>query len=566
MTAPRTPARRRVAARVTGLALVLLALPVLAGGTGIAAVAQTSAADPAMVKSVCQIPTRQLLRIWHGTRSDWGVDIVLQAKYPNFVSGGLSHSGPWPYLQHVPIFFYGPGIVPARGSVSRPVLSTDIAPTEAALLDFPQFHAPDGKVMPEALPDGGVTTVPKLLVTFVWDAAGLDVLDTWPKSWPYLKSLIPKGVWFSRATIGSSPSNTPPIHATIGTGAFPMHSGILDEFQRVNGQMQKPQQDGPAFELVPTLADLYDRDNGNKPLVGEIATLSAHMGMIGHGSMWGGGDRDIAVTREHLFAATGGAEGNTWDLTPGEAPFFRMPAYVNAVPGLKEAVHQVDQSDGKLDGMWMHNSIEQLANGFDTPARTIYQAKVTDAILQREGFGSDATPDLFFINDKSVDTIGHAFSVNSREVEDAVQVEDQNLQKFVAYLNHLVGKGQWAMVVTADHGHQFDPSVSGAFEIYVNSVVKLLNARFSPPGGPNVVQKMRPSGIWLDHDALEKAGYTIDDVATYVSHLTEAQTVRPNGTIQPGQANAPVFEAAFPSSILSSLPCLPQAHGASAGA
>ena len=320
MSDRRRSGRRRIAPRLAGVALVLLALPLLAGGSWVSAAAQTSSVDPAMVKSVCQIPNRQLLRIWHGTRPDWGVDIVLQAKFPNFVSGGLSHSGPWPYLQHVPIFFYGPGIIPARGSVSRPVLSTDIAPTEAALLKFSEFHAPDGKVMPEVLPNGGVTKVPKLLVTFVWDAAGLDVLDTWPKAWPYLKSLIPKGVWFSRATIGSSPSNTPPIHATIGTGAFPMHSGILDEFQRVNGEIQKPQEDGPAFELVPTLADLYDRDHGNKPLVGEIATLSSHMGMIGHGSMWGGGDRDIAVTREHLFAATGGAEGNTWDLTPGEAP------------------------------------------------------------------------------------------------------------------------------------------------------------------------------------------------------------------------------------------------------
>ena len=107
--------------------------------------------------------------------------------------------------------------------------------------------------------------------------------------------------------------------------------------------------------------------------------------------------------------------------------------------------------------------------------------------------------------------------------------------------------------------------MSGAFEIYVNSVVKLLDEHFSPPGGPNVVQKMRPSGIWLDHDALAKAGYSIDDVATYVSHLTEAQTVRPNTTIQPGHADDQVFEAAFPSSILSSLPCLPQAQGVTVG-
>ena len=45
---------------------------------------------------------------------------------------------------------------------------------------------------------------------------------------------------------------------------------------------------------MPTLADLYDRAMGNKPIVGMVATVDIHLGMIGHGCFWNGGDQDIA--------------------------------------------------------------------------------------------------------------------------------------------------------------------------------------------------------------------------------------------------------------------------------
>jgi hypothetical protein len=40
--------------------------------------------------------------------------------------------------------------------------------------------------------------------------------------------MIPKGIWFDHASVGSSPSITPATHATLGTGAFPMHTGQTD--------------------------------------------------------------------------------------------------------------------------------------------------------------------------------------------------------------------------------------------------------------------------------------------------------------------------------------------------
>ena len=47
-----------------------------------------------------------------------------------------------------------------------------------------------------------------------------------------------------------------------------------------------------------------------------------------------------------------------------------------------------------------------------------------------------------------------------------------------------------------------------------------------------------------------------DQVAQYISQLTEADTVKPTETIQPGHAGDRVFEAAFPTTLMPHLPCL----------
>ncbi len=510
-------------------------------------------------KIACRAPHEILLRTWRGTRPDRSGDIQIITQQPDFVAGGLTHAQPWDYTQRVPIFYYGPGYV-KPGIVKKPVLSTDIAPTEAQFLNFNGFHAPDGKVMKDALlPASQRTTPPRLLVQLVWDSGGMDVLDQWDKEWPYLKSLMPEGAWYTNATVGSSPSNTPSIHATIGTGAFPKEHGMNDEYIRVANTMEKPNANGPAFLLEPTLADIYDRALGNKPIVGGVATLSAHISFLSHGSMWGGGDKDIAVTRENPHGSTASSEGVTWNMTPAMAPYYRVPPYVNSVGNLKGDVNAIDKSDGAFDGKWMGNPLSELNNGFDTPARTPYQTAIIEAIIQREAFGQDATPDFLAINYKAIDTIGHLFSLNSPEMKQTLKVQDDALKVLVAFLNRQVGKGKWVMMLTADHGTQRDPKVTGAYLPGVDQITAALNAKFGSPSSP-VVEELRPTEVWLNPDVLAQNNYTVADVATYMNSLTKADVPAPSTTIPQGHGSDPAFLAVFPTAVMSQLPCLPEAR------
>lgn len=549
----------------TRVLALLAAVPLLtaAGGGVVAAATPTPAPIVAAVPAIrdpvdvaCSLPREWLLRTWRGNRPDRGPELQILPIEPNYVGSGLPHVGPWDYAQRIPMFWYGPGHIAPVGEVDRPVTLAGIAPTQAELLGFP-FRTPDGAPMHEAI--AGNPAPPRLIVTMVWDAAGMNVLERWPGDWPYLRSLIPKGAWYANATVGSTPTSTAQTHATIGTGAFPDHHGIIAHRMRIGGGLTPPWKDGPKLLVAPTLADVYDRAMGNRPLVGMLGTVSIHLGMIGHGAMWGGGDRDIAVVRQKLDADTLGAEGFEWNLPPLLQHFYRFPRYVNDVPGFEEDVRALDAADGRLDGRWRDNDIAQLLQGFETPARIPYQTRVLQTMIEREGFGADDVPDLLFVNHKMIDYISHVWTMDSPEMQDAVRAEDAALRDLVAFLDREVGRGRWVLVLTADHGSIPDPKVSGAFAIPAAALASGIDAAFDTDGDDeHVVQLVQPTQVFIHEAELRQNGHTLEEVARWVMGLTKGDVS--GAPLPPDEADDPIFQAAFPSSLMSELPCLPEAR------
>ncbi|HEX7248219.1 MAG TPA: alkaline phosphatase family protein [Actinomycetota bacterium] len=521
--------------------------------------AAAQASDRDLARVACSLPHEQLLRIWRGWRPDRGAQLSFVPAEPNFVGSGLPHVGPWDYIQTVPMLWYGPGLVRSQGAVDRPVTSADIAPTAADLLEFDGFLAPDGRPMIEALLPRAERDPPRLIVTMVWDAGGINVLEEHPDAWPFTRSLIPKGTWYTDATVGSSPTSTAQIHATMGTGAFPMHHGIVGHNMLVAGEITAPWNQGPAFLIEPTLADLYDRALDNEPVVGIVGTVDIHFGMVGHGSFFSGGDEDIALTRSVIDGKTLTDEGFEWNLPEREAPYYRLADYANDVGGFERDKRLLDQADGELDGLWRDNSIEELLKGFDTPARTPYQQRVVEQVIRREGFGADDVPDLLYLNFKEIDYVSHVWSMNSPEMLDAVVAQDEAMRELVAFLDREVGKGQWAMVLTADHAAMPDPAVSGGFQISTGPMQELINQRFGRAGGPEIVELMQPTQAFLNMSELTANGHTVADVARYMATFTQAQTAGGGVEPNPGQENDVVMSAAFPSALMQDLPCLPEA-------
>ncbi|MFL5788198.1 MAG: alkaline phosphatase PafA [Flavisolibacter sp.] len=71
-----------------------------------------------------------------------------------------------------------------------------------------------------------------------------------------------------------------------------------------------------------------------------------------------------------------------------------------------------------------------------------------------EGYhlGEDAVTDFLTVNCASTDYVGHMFGPNSIEIEDTYLRLDQDLSNFFSYLDKKVGKDQYTVFLTADHG------------------------------------------------------------------------------------------------------------------
>src|SRR5687768_2135485 len=91
--------------------------------------------DDEPLERACDLADRVLLRIWRGHHPVHSEDITTVPHFPNYSGsfGVTSHSGPWDYVQTVPLVLYGPGQIVANGTVQEAVNITDVYPTVAAL-------------------------------------------------------------------------------------------------------------------------------------------------------------------------------------------------------------------------------------------------------------------------------------------------------------------------------------------------------------------------------------------------------------------------------------------------
>jgi hypothetical protein len=429
------------------------------------------------------------------------------------------------------------------------VTVADIAPTLARLVGFPDFQAPDADPMEEVIQRGAPK--PRLIVVLVWDAGGRYVLeDLWPGKWPNLKALIPQGIWYENAAAGSTPSNTSPIHANIGTGTFPYRHGMVDKYVRFpDGDVVQPWTRGPDALLQPTFADHYGYEAGDRAVLGLVATLTGHMGMLGRGSLVSPKYRPVAVLRERGT----GAEVQSWLLPDPLVPYYRFPSYVNDLPPLSRYFHVADAIDGKVDGTWRGRNIGKLVGGFATPARIPYQTRAIEEVIKREGFGHHEWTDILFLNYKLIDQIGHMYWASSKEMGDSVRIQDADLPRFMGTLDRLVGKGRWVLCLTADHGHCASPDVGGGFPIRADGVKKVLDKDFGGSHPDSLLGKIRPGWLYVDTARLQQGGFQLKDMARELAALTEANLAERESILSPGERDSRVFASAFPHSALTRL-------------
>jgi len=160
--------------------------------------------------------------------------------------------------------------------------------------------------------------------------------------------------------------------------------------------------------------------------------------------------------------------------------------------------------------------------GFDILRSTPYGNNiVTDfaiASLAGEDLGKDNITDVLAVSYSSTDYIGHNFGVNSKEVQDAYLRLDQDLERLFNALDAKVGKGEYTVFLTADHGAVHVPSYLQSVKIpasYVNSNQEkqaFNNFMFNTFKSTELIENVSNNQIFLNHEKLKELNLDLTNV------------------------------------------------------
>jgi type I phosphodiesterase/nucleotide pyrophosphatase len=548
---PDDPGRRRflALAGLGGLAWV-------AGGTAIARVGQAiTRPDPRVVQHEMagNLGAEYMELVRHTYKQGRSGDLQLllapfnSSNYPQESVSLVprdprtSHASVWMYLERVPLLVYAPGIVEPSDSEDRVTLA-DLAPTTAHLIGYDGYPGDrDGRVLP-GLRTSGVT--PKVVVTFVIDGGGWNVLDHWNQAWPNLQRLMQGGANYRNAITGSFPAVTACAHATIGTGAFPWKHGITGHNIRDGTEVRKayrsPGQADPSDILVPTLADLWSDETGNAAWVGQIGYQVWHLGMLGHGGTnRPAGDKPVGVFWD---------EDGSRRWQPHNPDLFRLPAVTPGPESL--AAHQAAFTSPGWDPQFTPQGRQAVCC---SPPIIQHQGDLIEATIESEPMGTSGTSDLLYINYKSPDYTGHIYNFLSKWEELVLKEVDAQLQRLVDQLERRF-PGEYVLIVTADHGQCPLPDTVDGVRLDPIQLGDRLESRFG--GLYDVVQSVVPSEVYLYTDKLWDAGVTLDDVAASLRDLTYRENIGPYvpvSAIEQTMLDHPEFAAVFATSFLDTL-------------
>ena len=453
-----------------------------------------------------------------------------------------THATPWSYHQRVPIVLYGPDVIEPGVVSDRPVTVADVGATLSRLLGL-RTRPTSGTALEEALGSG--TGRPRAILVVVYDGGGWNVLERWPAAWPFLRRLVDRGAIYVNATAGSAPTVTAPVHASLGTATVPREHGIVENSMRLpTGEIGDALGDtagDPSLLRRSTVADEWDEATGGRAWIGMVGYDVWHLPMMGAGTP--GGDRDAAFLWDRHAAEI----GEPW----APEPRYELPAYAPTVETLEEELHRLDLVDGAADGRWRDGDLTNEYEIPGTPAFASFAGEAALRMIEDSPVGRDPVTDLVFVELKASDYAGHLWNMESEEVRDVIATQDRVLGVLVRALEEKVGRGRYAVLVTADHGQTPNPAASAGLRIDRYAVAADIEAAFG-----DVVDDVHPGQAFLDLEALDRSDATVDDVARFLGAYRYREAI-PEGTDVsrlPSEAlDRRIFAAALPGSFLEAL-------------
>lgn len=175
--------------------------------------------------------------------------------------------------------------------------------------------------------------------------------------------------------------------------------------------------------------------------------------------------------------------------------------------------------EGKLS-TFPHQLTQNVDKNFDAIRSTPYGNTITldlaKLAILSEDLGQDNITDFLAISCSSTDYVGHAYGPNSVEAEDTYLRLDKDFEEFFNYLDKKVGKGNYTVFLTADHGAAHVPGFMQENKLpsgvvsdrdIADKLNAYLNDKFKVN---NVVLRSMNNQIIFDHDKTDKGDVSFD--------------------------------------------------------
>jgi len=154
----------------------------------------------------------------------------------------------------------------------------------------------------------------------------------------------------------------------------------------------------------------------------------------------------------------------------------------------------------------------------DSPYGNSLITDFTLKAIDAESLGKDDITDVLTVSYSSTDKVGHDFGVNSKEIEDTYLRLDLELERLLNALDDKVGKGEYTLFLTADHGAPNVPNYlkseripaglfdeSKMFDDLNEFLYKKVNVE-------NLVLSRANNQIYLDHKKIEENHLELKDI------------------------------------------------------
>lgn len=324
---------------------------------------------------------------------------------------------------------------------------------------------------------------PKLVVLLVVDQMRADYVDKFKGQWTGgLKRLIQEGAWFHEAAYPYAATETCVGHATISTGALPSMHGVIGntwwdrESQKLVSCTSDPTVKNIAYGggtvsggdsawrmRLPAFAEeLRFQSGGTTRVVTFSLKARAAITMAGHKAdavtwfdrgSWESSTAYGSVPFIEEFVKTHPMKADykkSWELAlPKSAYFYDEKAFgTNPAEGWGSTFPHVlsgkaggDQPDTAFYDQW------EMSPFADT-----YLTRLAETALDQLGLGKGNGTDFLAIGYSSPDHVGHAYGPRSWEIQDVLIRLDKDLAELFAHLDAKVGRGNYVVALSADHG------------------------------------------------------------------------------------------------------------------